>query len=273
MAGMCVQASLRELTVADREDLRICVISSIAILFVALAIVAAMASAVLVRVHGPIGFAAELYEHFADLTSGDGVPRERNVLLRVPTLLRSPPRRAAGRGHLCRPECLLMTALLDAGQPFYGYGSMVAAAIDVLPGVHRTAARAAMAALPRLHHQQHFICKEPLWRTCGLASKVVVTGAGGFIGSHLTEALVAAGAEVTAMVRYNSSSLIGNLAFLDDAMLKAVRIVSGNIEDSDFMYRTHRGPGDRAAPRGPDRHPVLLRGAAQLCAAPTSKAR
>ena len=46
--------------------------------------------------------------------------------------------------------------------------------------------------------------------------KVLVTGAGGFIGSHLTEALVAAGATTTAMVRYNSGSLIGNLAFGDD---------------------------------------------------------
>ena len=43
---------------------------------------------------------------------------------------------------------------------------------------------------------------------------MVVTGAGGFIGSHLVEALVAAGAETTAIVRYNSGSLIGNLAFM-----------------------------------------------------------
>jgi dTDP-glucose 4,6-dehydratase len=33
---------------------------------------------------------------------------------------------------------------------------------------------------------------------------VLVTGAGGFIGSHLTEALARAGAEVRAFVRYNS---------------------------------------------------------------------
>ena len=45
--------------------------------------------------------------------------------------------------------------------------------------------------------------------------KVLVTGAGGFIGSHLSEALVNAGATTTAMVRYNSGSLIGNLAFID----------------------------------------------------------
>lgn len=47
-----------------------------------------------------------------------------------------------------------------------------------------------------------------------IGKKVVITGAGGFIGSHLVETLVAAGASVTAMVRYNSGSSIGNLAFL-----------------------------------------------------------
>jgi len=71
--------------------------------------------------------------------------------------------------------------------------------------------------------------------------KVVVTGAGGFIGSHLVEALVAAGAETTAVVRYNSGSLIGNLCFIDAAARKAVRVASGNIEDGDFVYRTIKG--------------------------------
>lgn len=71
--------------------------------------------------------------------------------------------------------------------------------------------------------------------------KVVVTGAGGFIGSHLVEALVRAGANVTAMVRYNSGSLVGNLAFLDQRVRRDVAVVSGNVEDSDFMYRTIEG--------------------------------
>jgi NAD dependent epimerase/dehydratase len=73
------------------------------------------------------------------------------------------------------------------------------------------------------------------------AKKVVVTGAGGFIGSHLVEALVVAGASVTAVVRYNSGSLIGNLAFLERRIRDNVRVASGNIEDSDFMYRTIEG--------------------------------
>ena len=71
--------------------------------------------------------------------------------------------------------------------------------------------------------------------------KVLVTGAGGFIGSHLTEALAVAGATTTAMVRYNSGSSIGNLAFLDAQTRDAIRVVSGNIEDSDFVYKAVDG--------------------------------
>jgi NAD dependent epimerase/dehydratase len=71
--------------------------------------------------------------------------------------------------------------------------------------------------------------------------KVLVTGAGGFIGSHLTEALIGAGATTTAMVRYNSGALIGNLAFIDADARKSMRVASGNIEDSDFVYQTIKG--------------------------------
>jgi NAD dependent epimerase/dehydratase len=71
--------------------------------------------------------------------------------------------------------------------------------------------------------------------------KVLVTGAGGFIGSHLTEALIGAGATTTAMVRYNSGGLMGNLAFIDAEARKAMRVVSGNIEDSDFVYAAVKG--------------------------------
>ncbi len=71
--------------------------------------------------------------------------------------------------------------------------------------------------------------------------KVLVTGAGGFIGSHLTEALVIAGATTTAMVRYTSGSLIGNLAFADAKIRDAIRIVSGNVEDGDFVNQAVKG--------------------------------
>ena len=71
--------------------------------------------------------------------------------------------------------------------------------------------------------------------------RILVTGAGGFIGSHLTEALVQAGAQVTAMVRYNSASSIGNLALLPLELRDKVTIVAGSIEDSDFVFRAMEG--------------------------------
>jgi dTDP-glucose 4,6-dehydratase len=71
--------------------------------------------------------------------------------------------------------------------------------------------------------------------------KVVVTGGAGFIGSHLTEALVRAGAQVTVLTHYNSNSSLGSLALAERSILKSVRIAAGNIEDSDFVYRTLEG--------------------------------
>lgn len=63
--------------------------------------------------------------------------------------------------------------------------------------------------------------------------KVLVTGAGGFIGSHLTEQLVAAGAEVSAFVRYNST---GNWGWLESSPVKKdITVVSGDIRDYDSV--------------------------------------
>ncbi|MCS6814736.1 MAG: GDP-mannose 4,6-dehydratase [Cyanobacteria bacterium] len=71
--------------------------------------------------------------------------------------------------------------------------------------------------------------------------QVLVTGAGGFIGSHLCEALVQAGAEVTAMIRYSSRSDWGNLELLPPDHKANLRVVAGNIEDSDFVARQVKG--------------------------------
>ncbi len=61
--------------------------------------------------------------------------------------------------------------------------------------------------------------------------RVLVTGAGGFIGSHLCEALVSAGAEVTALVRYNGRSDRGSLELVPADVLSSLRVVFGAIED------------------------------------------
>ena len=50
--------------------------------------------------------------------------------------------------------------------------------------------------------------------------KIFITGAGGFIGSHLSEALVEMGAEVTAMLHYISRSDWSNLDFIPSDIKK-----------------------------------------------------
>lgn len=66
--------------------------------------------------------------------------------------------------------------------------------------------------------------------------KVVVTGAGGFIGSHLTERLVELNARVKAFVRYNSKNDWGNLELLDSHINGKIEVVSGNVTDP-FIVR------------------------------------
>lgn len=72
-------------------------------------------------------------------------------------------------------------------------------------------------------------------------ARVVVTGAGGFIGSHLVEALVREGAEVTAMAHYNADSNVGNLRFLDPSALAAVKVVHGDLTDAEYVKRLAAG--------------------------------
>ncbi|WP_031088260.1 SDR family NAD(P)-dependent oxidoreductase [Streptomyces sp. NRRL WC-3549] len=58
-----------------------------------------------------------------------------------------------------------------------------------------------------------------------------VTGAEGFIGSHLVETLVAAGHRVRAMAQYNSFSSYGWLETLSEDVLAEVEIVLGDVRD------------------------------------------
>jgi NAD dependent epimerase/dehydratase len=61
---------------------------------------------------------------------------------------------------------------------------------------------------------------------------VLVTGAGGFIGSHLVEALVAKGAEVKTLVRYNSRNDWGMLETIPSVIKDKLDITTGDIIDS-----------------------------------------
>ncbi|HYM15080.1 MAG TPA: SDR family NAD(P)-dependent oxidoreductase [Dehalococcoidia bacterium] len=70
---------------------------------------------------------------------------------------------------------------------------------------------------------------------------VVVTGAGGFIGSHLVEELVARGAHVRAMLRYTSRSQRGCLDLLPAATLGHVAVTLGDVRDADAVREVLRG--------------------------------
>lgn len=65
--------------------------------------------------------------------------------------------------------------------------------------------------------------------------QVLVTGAGGFIGSHLVEALVREGARVRAFVHYNSRNDWGQLERLRDGALDGVEMVAGDVRDPFFV--------------------------------------
>jgi NAD dependent epimerase/dehydratase len=72
-------------------------------------------------------------------------------------------------------------------------------------------------------------------------TRVLITGAGGFIGSHLTEELVRRGAEVRAMVRYNSRNDRGNLELLPREIQEKLEVVSGDVRDPFFVDEAVRG--------------------------------
>jgi dTDP-glucose 4,6-dehydratase len=65
--------------------------------------------------------------------------------------------------------------------------------------------------------------------------QVLVTGAGGFIGSHLAEALVKAGARTRAMVHYNARGDAGHLDRLEPAVRQSIEIVAGDVIDAVQM--------------------------------------
>jgi NAD dependent epimerase/dehydratase len=69
------------------------------------------------------------------------------------------------------------------------------------------------------------------------ATKVLVTGADGFIGSHLVEALTGLGADITALCLYNSFDHYGWVDDLPDFTRANVKVVRGDVRDAAFMRR------------------------------------
>jgi dTDP-glucose 4,6-dehydratase len=67
--------------------------------------------------------------------------------------------------------------------------------------------------------------------------KILVTGAGGFIGSHVVEQLVSGGHLVRALVRYNGRGDQGHLKTVSEDVRKAIEIVSGDITDASQVRR------------------------------------
>lgn len=73
------------------------------------------------------------------------------------------------------------------------------------------------------------------------SKKVLVTGAGGFIGSHLVEELISIGAQVRAFVHYNSRNDWGLLEFLPKDTLKDIEVIAGDICDPFSVKEAVKG--------------------------------
>lgn len=72
-----------------------------------------------------------------------------------------------------------------------------------------------------------------------LGKRVLVTGAGGFIASHLAETLVKAGADVTALVHYNA---LGSWGWLDQSPIRGdMKVIGGDIADRDSVKQAMNG--------------------------------
>jgi NAD dependent epimerase/dehydratase len=71
--------------------------------------------------------------------------------------------------------------------------------------------------------------------------RVLVTGAGGFIASHLCELLVESEATVRGLVRYNSRNDPGMLNYIDPAVHSEIEVIAGDLRDGESVDRAVEG--------------------------------
>jgi NAD dependent epimerase/dehydratase len=71
--------------------------------------------------------------------------------------------------------------------------------------------------------------------------KILVTGACGFIGSHLTERLIETGARVSAMVSYNSFNTWGWLDAVPRDKINRIEVIAGDVRDSSCVRSAVKG--------------------------------
>jgi NAD dependent epimerase/dehydratase len=73
------------------------------------------------------------------------------------------------------------------------------------------------------------------------SKSILVTGAGGFIGSHLVERLVSQGAKVRAFVRYTSRDDPGLLVFLSEEVRSDIELIPGDLRDHHAVREAVEG--------------------------------
>ncbi len=71
--------------------------------------------------------------------------------------------------------------------------------------------------------------------------QVLVTGAGGFIASHLVERLASEGAQVRAFTRYNSRNDVGMLRLIPQDVFSKLEVIGGDLRDVEAVRAAVRG--------------------------------